>query len=108
MKKIILSIAIAILALTASAQIKRDGNTFSAPKTERVKAAAKCDTLNAYWQDEDGKYQIYMGSKGGLFYYKEAKTGKHAGELQKKYIPKAQAQEIKESLGIKIEEDNQQ
>jgi hypothetical protein len=36
-----------------------------------------------------------MGRKGGLFYYKNDK---------KKYIPKAQANAIKEAIGIKQEE----
>ena len=98
MKKIFITIAIALACLTATAQVQRNGNTFSAQKAERVKAAAKCDTLDAYWQDGEGKYQIYMGSKGGLFYFKNDK---------KKYIPKAEATEIKETLGIKQEENKQ-
>jgi hypothetical protein len=88
-------VALALIAMTATAQIKREGNTFSAPKTERV-TATKCDTIDAYWEDEDGKYQIYMGRKGGLFYYKNEK---------KTYIPKAHALEIKRELGIATKED---
>ena len=103
MKKIILTLALAAAIFTAAGQsVQRNGNTFSdAPRIEREKA--KADSIGANWQDEDGTYPIHMGSKGGLFYYKVAKSGKHEGEMVKHYIPKAKAVEIKESMGIAVE-----
>lgn len=103
MKKIILTLALVATFFAASSQtVQRNGNTFSdVPRIEREKA--KADSIGANWQDEDGIYPIYMGSKGGLFYYKVATSGKHKGELTKYYIPRAKATEIKESMGIAVE-----
>lgn len=96
MKKIILSLAVIFaLAAPVAAQVQQNGNVFSAPTTEQ-RDKARADSIGAYWEDADGKYPIFMGRKGGLFYYKNEK---------KKYIPKAQAQAIKEAVGIKQEEE---
>ncbi len=106
MKKLIITLATVIaLALPTAAQVvNQSGNVFRAPSTEQ-RDKARADSIGAYWEDDEGRHPIYMGSKGGLFYYKAAKTGKHAGEAVKHYIPKAQAAEIKQAMGIK--EDNQ-
>lgn len=107
MKKLIITLAtIFALAAPAAAQVvNQSGNVFRAPTTEQ-RDKARADSIGAYWEDDEGRYPIYMGSKGGLFYYKVATSGKHAGEAVKHYIPKAQAAEIKQAMGIK--EDNQQ
>ena len=106
MKKVLFSlVTIIALAAPCSAQVlNRDGNTFSAPRKERVASAARADSIGAFWEDRDGRYPIYMGAKGGLFYFKAAKSGKHAGELRKHYIPKEQGDEIKRSMGIEPKE----
>lgn len=106
MKRIIFSlVTIIALAVPCTAQVlTRDGNTFSAPKKERVASAARADSIGAFWEDNDGRYPIYMGAKGGLFYLKEAKSGKHAGELRRHYIPKEQGEEIKRAMGIEPRE----
>ncbi len=96
MKKILLSLAtIFALCTPVVAQVQQNGNVFSAPTTEQ-RDRARADSIGAYWEDADGRYPIYMGRKGGLFYFKNDK---------KKYIPKAQAQAIKEAIGIKQEDD---
>lgn len=107
MKKLIITLAtIFALAAPAAAQVvNQSGNVFRAPTTEQ-RDKARADSIGAFWEDSEGRYPIYMGSKGGLFYYKVATSGKHAGEAVKHYIPKAQAAEIKQAMGIK--EDNQQ
>ena len=106
MKKILLSLAVIFaLAAPAAAQVvNQSGNVFRAPTTEQ-RDRARADSIGAYWEDSEGQYPIYMGSKGGLFYYKVATSGKHAGEAVKHYIPRAQAAEIKQAMGIK--EDQQ-
>lgn len=106
MKKIFLTLATVLaLALPCAAQVQQHGNVFSAPTTEQ-RDKARADSIGAYWEDADGRYPIYMGAKGGLFYFKAAKSGEHAGELQKRYIPKAQAQEIKKAMGIEPKKED--
>jgi hypothetical protein len=106
MKKFLLSLAtIFALCTPVVAQVQQNGNVFSAPTTEQ-RDKARADSIGAYWEDSEGQYPIYMGSRGGLFYFKVATSGKHAGEAVKHYIPRAQAAEIKQAMGIK--EDQQQ
>lgn len=100
MKKFFIAIATA-LALAAPAQVVKHGdNVYSAPKSEKTSTTAKADTIGAYWQDKDGRYPIYMGRKGGLYYYKVAKSGKHAGEPVRHYIPKEEQAAIKRDKGL--------
>lgn len=107
MRKLFITIAIVLATATCFGEttekgnLVRNGNTFRVEQTEKPKAEPQPDMpIGAQWEDKDGVYDIYMGAKGGLYYYKEAKTGKHAGELTKRYIPKDKAQEIKEAMGI--------
>lgn len=101
MKKFFITLAtIFALGIPAAAQVvNQNGNTFSAPTTEQ-REKARADSIGAFWEDEEGCYPIYMGAKGGLFYYKTAKTGKHAGEPRKHYIPREEQLAIKEAMGI--------
>lgn len=107
MKKLIITLAtILALALPTTAQVvNQSGNVFRAPTTEQ-RDRARADSIGAFWEDSEGQYPIYMGSKGGLFYYKVATSGKHAGEAVKHYIPRAQAAEIKRAMGIKEDQQN--
>lgn len=108
MKKFLLSLALIFaLAAPAAAQVQQNGNVFRAPTTEQ-RDRARADSIGAYWEDAEGRYPIYMGSRGGLFYYKVATSGKHAGEAVKHYIPRAQAAEIKRAMGLEIDNENNQ
>lgn len=111
MRKLFITIAIVLATATATCfgettekgNLVRNGNTFSVERTTKsttTKEKQPDVAIGAQWEDEEGTYDIYMGAKGGLYYYKMAKTGKHAGELTKRYIPKDRAQEIKDAMGI--------
>ncbi len=109
MRKLFITIAIVLATATCFGEttekgnLVRNGNTFSIERTTKsttTKEKQPDVAIGAQWEDEEGTYDIYMGAKGGLYYYKMAKTGKHAGELTKRYIPKDKAQEIKDAMGI--------
>ena len=109
MRKLFITIAIVLATATCFGEttekgnLVRNGNTFSIERTNEsttTKEKQPDVAIGAQWQDDDGTYDIYMGAKGGLYYYKMAKTGKHAGELTKRYIPKDKTQEIKDAMGI--------
>lgn len=93
MKKTLTIIMLAIAALTCTAgEIVKIDNSV---KLERT-VAKPTDKATAYCnKDRDGKcYQIYQGAKSGYFYYKTAKSGKHAGEPVKRYLNKADREKI--------------
>lgn len=100
--KLAMVFLIAVTSFAGQAQsVQRNGNVFSnVPRTEKVKEKKPDVPINAQWEDNDGVYQLYIGDGGGLYYYKVAKKGKHAGELTRRYLPKQKAQEIKTALGI--------
>lgn len=108
MRKLFITIAIVLATATCFGEttekgnLVRNGNTFSTERTTKSTTKEKQPdvAIGAQWEDEEGTYDIYMGAKGGLYYYKMAKTGKHAGELTKRYISKDRAQEIKDAMGI--------
>ena len=109
MRKLFITIAIVLATATCFGEttersnLVRNGNTFSIERTTKsttTKEKQPDVAIGAQWEDEEGSYDIYMGAKGGLYYYKVAKTGKHAGEPTKRYIPKDKAQEIKDAMGI--------
>lgn len=92
MKKIFLSIMLALAALTCTAgTIVKSDNTVRVEQT----TAKSGDTPTGYcWEDRDGKYPIYQGSKGGYFYYKVAKSGKNAGQPVKRYLSKEDREKL--------------
>lgn len=85
MKKFFI-IALMLLASIAAwaGEVKYQPTT---AKTEQVDGKSHNTTAYVY-VDKDGSYRIYRGAKGGLYYYKTAKSGKHAGELVKRYLNK--------------------
>ena len=92
MKKIFLSIMLALAALTCTAgTIVKSDNTVRIEQT----IAKPGETSTDYcWEDLDGKYHIYQGSKGGYFYYKVAKSGKNAGKPVKRYLSKEDREKL--------------
>lgn len=86
MKKFFAFIMLAIAAMTCNA-----GTIVKMEETVKIERTAQSNTdkpTGYCWEDKDGKYPIYQGSKGGFYYYKVAKSGKHAGEPVKRYLTK--------------------
>lgn len=83
MKKILIILALLFSSVFAWAgEVKYQPATV---KTEQVDGKSH-NTTNYVYTDKDGSYRIYRGSKGGLYYFKVAKSGKNAGKLDKRYL----------------------
>ena len=92
MKKLFAIILLALAAMTCTA-----GTIVKVDNTVKIERTAQngTDKFTGYcWEDKDGKYPIYQGSKGGYYYFKVAKSGKHAGEQTKRYLPKEDREKL--------------
>ena len=97
MKKLFLIIAIMLASLTMqagqvirkTANVKVERVTFKQGKDKNIGTA-----IDWCYQDRDGNHQIYRGDKGGMYYYKVAKSGKNAGEPVRRYVKKEDREKI--------------
>lgn len=95
MKKLLLSIVMAVFCLCSNAEIKRDNNTF------RVEQSQVVDTKTQFiWADKDGvEYPIFMSKKGACYIFR---TSKKSGKEYKYYLPKEVQEEIRKELNKSV------
>ena len=118
MKKIILLIALVVVAISVNAQSGVQTNNTStlsstggyeytpSTKTYTAKKAirSKQEPIKTEYKYQDRKgveHDIYISSRGRCFYYVTNKDG----EQDKRYLPKELSKEIANKMNIKYKED---
>ena len=98
MKKFILCLLSALFCITVNAEVKREGDTFKVEQTDKEK-----DTKTKYtWEDKQGnKYPIFITKRGACYVLK---TSKKTGKEYKYYLPKDIQTQIKQEMGIQVQE----
>lgn len=94
MKKIFITLAIALMAWNANAQtVVRDGKNFT-----QVATTSHDQKTGFTFTDKDGKvYDIYVGKTGSCYILK---TSKKTGKEYKKYLGEELSSQICKELGI--------
>ena len=118
MKKIILLIALVVVAISVNAQSGVQTNntstlsstggyeytpstkTYTAKKTTRNKVEP-IKTEYKYQDRKGVEHDIYISSRGRCFYYVTNKDG----EQDKRYLPKELSMEIANKVGVEYKED---
>ena len=118
MKKIILLIALVVVAISVNAQSGVQTNntstlsstggyeytpstkTYTAKKTTRNKVEP-IKTEYKYQDRKGVEHDIYISSRGRCFYYVTNKDG----EQDKRYLPKELSMEIAKKVGVEYKED---
>lgn len=92
MKKLIILALVLLAALMSDAEVKRVGT----PSTTIEQTADGGKGTKTGWVviDKDGQHTVYRGPKGGLFYVKNAKSGKNAGKPVRRSLSKDDRQTI--------------
>lgn len=93
MKKIFITLAIALMAWNANAQVVRNGKTF----TQTQKASENKKTGFTFKDDKGITYDIYVGKTGSCYILK---TSKKTGKEYKKYLGEEISTQICKELGI--------
>lgn len=91
MKKLIISVVLAMFAGTAinAQKVTREGNTFVETKADKAKATTDTKTIYTY-KTKDGKvYPIYLSKNGKAFIIR---TSKKTGKNYKQYLPEVTEQ----------------
>ena len=93
MKKIFITLTIALMAWNANAQTVRDGKNFT-----QVATQSQGKKTGFTFTDKDGKvYDIYVGKTGSCYILK---TSKKTGKEWKKYLGEEISAQICKELGI--------
>lgn len=93
MKKILIAIALMMCAIFVGAEIKYQPTTV---KVEQVEGKQHTCTDYVYVDKQGQAHRVYVGARGGMYYFAVAKSGKHAGEQVMRYLTKSQKAEIKQ------------
>lgn len=94
MKRIFISVIVALACITGYAEVTREGNNFKVEQTAKTP-----DTQTKYtWEDKEGnKYPIFVTKKGACYIIR---TSKKTGKEYRQYLPKEIQEQIKKELGI--------
>ncbi len=114
MKKIILLIALVVVAISVNAQtnnistLSSTGGYEYTPNTKTYVAKKatrnKVEPIKTEYKYQDRKgveHDIYISSRGRCFYYVTNKDG----EQDKRYLPKELSKEIASKVGVEYKED---
>lgn len=88
MRKLFITIIIALLALGCAAAAEGTRQADARPATEQT-TKSQDPVVGTY-----KGHEIHRGSKGGLWYWHTPKTGKNAGKQVKRYLTKQEKQEL--------------
>lgn len=94
MKKFLLTVIIAMAALTCVAGTNNSKQPTSQVNTERVEQQNQDPVVGTY-----KGHQVRQGKRGGLYWTYIAKSGKHAGEQARHYLSKAEKEEFNQAKG---------
>ena len=98
MKKLILCLLLALFCTTISAEVKRGGDIFKVEQTTKPGATKTKYT----WEDKQGnKYPIFITERGACYILK---ISKKTGKEYKYYLPKEIQAQIKQEMGIQVQE----
>lgn len=96
MKKLFFIALLGLISFTCTAQVQRDGKTFTKVSTSKAKSDTLVTEFN--WEVKDSVLPIIINKNSGACFV--GKVSKKSGKYYRQYLPKEVSAEVAKELSI--------